>query len=64
MESTEFEALIDDSGAITIPADVKKIVFGKKVRVVLWYQANGELPSSDIHYTKGYDQKDTLYDAY
>ncbi|MGB3779232.1 MAG: hypothetical protein WA960_12810 [Tunicatimonas sp.] len=65
MESIEFEVVVDNTGKISVPANLKDTLSGKKVRVVLSYKAEGESPSSDkVHYNKGYDQKDTLYDAY
>ena len=65
MESIEFEVTVDDTGKISVPANLKDALRSKKVRVVLSYEADGESLSSDeVHYNKGYDQKDTLYDAY
>ncbi len=65
MESIEFEVMVDDTGKISVPANAKDTLRGKKVRVVLSYEAEAAPPSSDeVHYSKGYDQKDTLYDAY
>ena len=65
MESIEFEVTVDDTGKISVPANLKDALRGKKVRVVLSYEAEGESLSSDeVHYNKGYDQKDTLYDKY
>ncbi len=65
MKSVEFEALIDSTGNISVPANLKATLSEKKVRVVLTYQTDGDSPSpDDTHYNKGYNQKDTLYDAY
>ena len=65
MKSIEFEVTVEDTGKISVPANLKDTLSGKKVRVVLSYEAEGESLSLEaVHYTKGYDQKDTLYDAY
>lgn len=65
MESIEFEVTVDDTGKISVPASAKDALRGKQVRVTLRYESDGDSSSSDkLHYNKGYDQKDTLYDAY
>ena len=64
MKSIEFEVTVDNTGKISVPANLKDALSGKKVRVVLSYEAEEDKAASDAHYNKGYDQKDTLYDAY
>jgi hypothetical protein len=64
MKSIEFEVTVEDTGKISVPANLKDTLSGKKVRVVLSYEPDEESPSPNVHYNKGYDQKDTLYDAY
>jgi hypothetical protein len=65
MKSIEFEVMVDDTGKISVPASAKDALRGKKVRVTLLYKSDGDSSSSDeVHYNKGYDQKDTLYNAY
>ena len=63
MKSIEFEATPDSDGKITVPEAFRNEIAGKKVKVTLSYEdENSSKPSE--HYTKGYDQKDTLYDTY
>ncbi len=64
MESMEFEVTVDDTGKISVPASAKDALRGKKVKVTLSYESDANSSSDDVHYNKGYDQKDTLYDAY
>lgn len=66
MEHTEFEATPDQQGTIRLPDQLIAKLAGKSVKVTISYPAKDQdQPSStDTHYTKGYDQKDSLYDAY
>lgn len=64
MESIEFEVTVDDTGKISVPANLKDALSGKKVRVVLSYETEEDDAVPDVHYNKGYDQKDTLYNKY
>ena len=61
MKTIEFEATID-SDTIIIPEAHQSSLRGKEVTVTIRYEEKGK--SADDHYTKGYDQKDSLYDAY
>ena len=63
MKTIEFETTLTGDGTLTVPEALRSSVSGKKVKVVLHYEEEGS-PKPDAHYTKGYDQKDTLYDAY
>lgn len=65
VKSIEFKATVDDTGKISVPASAKDALRGKKVKVTLSYDSDDDPSSPDeVHYTKGYDQKDTLYDKY
>ncbi len=64
MESIEFEVTVDDTGKISVPANLKDTLSGKKVRVILSYEPEASHSSDEVHYSKGYNQKDTLYDKY
>ena len=64
MKSIEFEVTVGDTGKISVPANLKDALRGKKVRVVLSYEPEASHSSDEVHYNKGYDQKDTLYDKY
>ena len=63
MKTIEFEATPDGDGTITIPESFKGQAAGKKLKVTLTYEDESTTKSPE-HYNKGYDQKDSLYDAY
>lgn len=66
MEDIKFEATPDEQGRITLPKQFVAKLAGKSVTVIVQYSAKDQDQSdaADTHYTKGYDQKDSLYDAY
>ena len=63
MEAITFEVTPNHDGTITIPEALRDKVVGRKLTVTLSYQAENHAKPSE-HYTKGYDQKDSLYDKY
>ncbi len=63
MKAIEFETTLNSEGTITVPEAFRSEIAGKKVKVTLSYEEENPSKSSE-HFTKGYDQKDTLYDAY
>ena len=65
MERTEFEATPDEQGNIRLPEQLIAKLAGQSVKVTIAYPAEDQPDAdADTHYTKGYDQKDSLYDAY
>ena len=64
MKNIEFEVTLKEDGTIIIPEAFRDQVAGKKVKVSLSYEDNTPSAKPPEHYTKGYDQKDSLYDAY
>lgn len=64
MKAIEFETTLGNDGQITVPAKFKDRLSGKKIKVTLRCDEEEESKSANDHYTKGYDQKDSLYDAY
>ena len=62
MKAIKFEVTPDHNGTIGIPEAFKHEVSGKKLTVTLSYQEDHT--KSPEHHTKGYDQKDSLYDQY
>lgn len=63
MKAIEFETTLNSDGMITVPDAFRKEIAGKKLKVTLSYEEEDSSKPPE-HYTKGYDQKDTLYDAY
>ena len=63
MEVIEFEAVPDKEGTIVVPEAFREKVVGKKIKVRLSYEDESTAKPPE-HYTKGYDQKDSLYDTY
>lgn len=63
MKTVEFEATVGEDGNLLVPETLKNDLLNKKVKVTLRYEAEADSKSPE-HYTKGYDQKDTLYDTY
>ena len=63
MKTIEFEVTPDGNGIITIPEAFRDQASGKKLTVTLSYEEDDAAKPPE-HYTKGYDQKDSLYDRY
>ena len=64
MKTIEFDATPDSDGIITIPEAFRNQASGKKLTVTLLYKEEAGTAKPPEHYTKGYDQKDSLYDKY
>ena len=65
MQAIEFEATPDSDGKIAIPEAFKDALSGKKIKIIVLFKEDDEPQSPPTeHYTKGYNQKDSLYDAY
>ena len=64
MKTIEFETTADDPATITIPEAFRNQIVGKKLKVTLSYADDTAPTKPPEHYTKGYDQKDSLYDRY